>query len=138
MAFGIALFPTDVDDCSQKVYTLIPSCEPIIGIMHFTFAAIFFFVLAIVSINVFTIGQKANTDIAISPFNENTIYKACGYLMICFIVLIPIFSAFGFSYTTLIFEALALFAFGVSWIIKGRALGDKGKMGEKLYREKNS
>ncbi len=138
MAFGIALFPTDADDCSHKLYTLIPSCEPIIGIMHFTFAATFFFVLAIVSINVFTIGQKANTDIAISPFNENKIYRACGYLMICFIVLIPIFSAFGFSYTTLIFEALALFAFGTSWLIKGRALGDKGKMGEKIYREKNS
>jgi hypothetical protein len=137
MAFGIALFPTDANDCSQKVYTLIPSCETFLGTIHFVFAAIFFFVLAIVSINVFTIGQKANTDIAISPFNENTIYRTCGYLMICFIILIPILPALGLSYTTLICEALALFAFGISWLIKGRALGDKGKMGEKIYREKN-
>lgn len=42
-----------------------------------------------------------------------------------------------FSYSTLVFEALALFAFGIAWLIKGRALGDQGKMGRKLYQENN-
>jgi len=134
MAFGIAIFPTNPDECSQKVYTLIPYCICQLGILHYGFALIFFSILSIISINVFTIGQCENIDIPISLINENKIYKICGYLILCFIIMIPIFNT---SYSTLIFEALALFSFGTSWLIKGRALGDKGKLGEKLYREKN-
>ncbi|MFA6404189.1 MAG: DUF998 domain-containing protein [Salinivirgaceae bacterium] len=137
MAFGIALFPTNPDACCQKIYTLIPYCANFLGIIHYTFAATFFLILAILSIVVFTIGQKQNLDIPVSIFNENNIYSTCGYLILCFIVLIPIFSAFKVMYATLILEALALFAFGTSWLIKGRALGDTGKLGEKVYRERN-
>jgi hypothetical protein len=135
MAFGIALFPTDPDECCQKIYTIIPLCHPILGILHYAFAAIFFFVLAIVSINVFTIGQNINSDIPTSFVNENNIYRVCGYLMLCFIILVPILGAFKISFATLICEALALFSFGISWLIKGRTLGDKGKIGRNIYRE---
>lgn len=55
--------------------------------------------------------------------------------MLVFILLIPAFNKV--HYATLIFESLALFSFGTSWLIKGRVLGDKGKIGEKIYREKN-
>lgn len=137
MAFGIALFPTNADECSQKIYTLIPQCHFLLGGIHLAFAAAFFIVLAIISINIFTIGQKVNPSIPISFINENRIYKTCGYLMLIFIILVPIFAAFRLSYTTLICESLALFSFGISWIIKGRALGYKGKIGEMLYREEN-
>lgn len=137
MAFGIAFFPTNIEECSLKVNTLIPYCHCWLGWLHYAFAATFFIVLAIVSINVFTIGQNENADIPLSFINENRIYKTCGYLMLIFIILVPILASFKISYTTLICEALALFSFGTSWIIKGRALGDKGKMGEKVYREKN-
>jgi hypothetical protein len=137
MAFGIALFPTNPDVCTHKIYTLIPYCYLILGIFHYAFAATFFFILSIVSLKVFTIGQIENTDIQISLFNENKIYKTCGYLILLFIIMIPIFAALKFTHSTLVFEALALFSFGISWLIKGRALGDKGIIGEKLYREKN-
>jgi len=137
MAFGIALFPTNADVCTQKIYTIIPHCHSILGIIHYFFAATFFVVLAIVSINVFTIGQNINSNIPVSLINENKIYRTCGYLMLCFLILVPILSSLKLSYSTLICEALALFSFGISWIIKGRALGDKGKIGEKIYREKN-
>lgn len=137
MAFGIALFPTNPDDCSQKIYSLIPDCSKIFGIIHYLFAAILFIILAIISINIFTIGQKENINIPVSMINENKIYKICGYLILCFIILIPLFAVLKFSYTTLIFEALALIAFGISWLIKGRALGDRGIIGEKIYREDN-
>ncbi|MBK7888511.1 MAG: hypothetical protein IPJ86_14900 [Bacteroidetes bacterium] len=137
MAFGIALFPTDPDDCLQKIYTIIPVCHPYLGTIHYVFAGMFFVVLAIVSIKVFTIGQEENVDIPVSMINENRIYKICGFLMLFFILLVPILAYTGLPYTTLICEALALFSFGTSWLIKGRALGDKGKMGEKIYRERN-
>jgi superfamily II helicase len=52
--------------------------------------------------------------------------------------MIPIFAIIKvFPYSTLVFETLALLSFGISWLIKGRALGDKGKVGRKIYREAN-
>ena len=59
-------------------------------------------------------------------------------LSFLFIMLIPVFALLKlFASSTLLFEALALFAFGISWLIKGRALGDRGKIGARLYREMN-
>ena len=137
LAFGVALFPTNTEDCAKKIYTLIPVCHCVIGTFHYIFAAILFLILAIISINVFTIGQKEDDQIPDSMFNENKIYKACGYFMLFARVLVPILAHFEIYYATLVCEALALFAFGTSWLIKGRALGDKGIIGEKIYREKN-
>lgn len=146
MAFGVAFVPTNlysdpegrVLDCSSKVYSFIPSCWEWLGILHYGFAAALFLILALISIKVFTIGQSDNTLIPKSTWNENNIYRACGYAILVFIALVPVSVYFElFDYSTLVFEALALFAFGVSWLIKGRALGDKGKMGRKVYREDN-
>lgn len=136
MAFGIAFFPTTPIAMADKVDSLIPSVHPSLGWLHYGFAAIFFAVLSIISINVFTLGQQENKTIPLSAFNENNIYKTCGYLMLLFLVLTPICDIYNvFPNSTLIFEALMLFAFGISWLIKGRALGDKGEIGKMLYRE---
>ncbi len=138
MAFGVALMPTSPNSCSDKIYSLIPLCNKELGWLHYGFAGILFLTLAIISINVFTIGQAKNPEIPLSKFNENNIYKICGYLMLLFILLTPICATFDcFNYSTLIFEALMLFVFGASWLIKGRALGDNGKVGKILYRESN-
>jgi hypothetical protein len=138
MAFGIALFPTNPDNWDEKVFTLIPLNAPVLGAFHYAFAAVFFSILAIMSIKIFTIGQAQNDQIPLSPINENHIYKICGYLILLFIILIPVFSILHiFPYSTLMFEALALFSFGISWLVKGRVLGDKGKIGERIYRESN-
>ena len=91
----------------------------------------------LLSIFVFTIGQEKNTDIPISPLNENYIYKFCGYSIFLFIILIYILGKYKIEYSTLVLEFLSLIAFGISWLIKGRALGDKGKMGRMIYREHN-
>lgn len=138
MAFGIALFPTNPDNWSAKIYTLIPLDFKLLGFIHYGFAAVFFLILSIISIKVFTIGQKVNDQIPVSIFNENYIYKICGYLILVFIIMIPVFAIINiFTYSTLVFEALALLSFGISWLVKGRALGDKGKVGERIYRELN-
>jgi hypothetical protein len=138
MAFGIAFFPTNPDSWDEKIYTLIPLKLEFLGFIHYGFAATFFFLLSIISINVFTIGQRVNNKVQKSIFNENNIYKICGYLILLPIIMVPLFSKINiFHCSTLLFEALALFSFGISWLIKGRALGDKGKIGEKIYRESN-
>lgn len=135
MAFGIAFVPTNPVEDMSKGLTLIPISAEWLGWLHFGFAGFFFLATAIISINVFTIGQKADPGVPKSTFNENNIYKVCGFLILLFIVLVPVLK---FKYSTLILEALALLAFGTSWLIKGRILGDKGKVGEKLYRESNA
>lgn len=131
MAFGVAFIPTDpiADTCLQC--TLINFS---LTWLHYAFAAVLFSIFALLSINVFTIGQQPNPTIPVSMFNENRIYRICGYGIIVCIILIP-FKLF--SYATLVFEALALWLFGISWLIKGRALGDEGEIGEKIYREHN-
>jgi hypothetical protein len=138
MALGVALVPTNPSDCSLKIYTLIPVCASWIGWIHYFFAGSFFLILANVSINVFTIGQSDNREIPLSFLNENNIYRFCGYAMILFLILVPVFDAMNlFRTSTLLLEALMLFAFGISWLVKGRFLGDSGSIGRMLYREEN-
>ena len=138
MALLVALFPTNPGSCPEKIYTLIPVCAQWLGWIHYTFAAAFFLILADIAINVFTIGQQETEDIHISLLNENIIYRVCGYAIIVFIIMVPVFSFLHiFANSTLLFEALSLFAFGTAWLIKGRGLGDKGRIGRVLYREHN-
>ncbi|MFD2941380.1 hypothetical protein [Flavobacterium notoginsengisoli] len=137
MAIGVAFIPTTPDTFSQKIYSLIPYDIKWLGCLHYAFAAILFLILALLAINVFTIGQKKESNINEVAY-ENHIYRFCGYSILLFMILIPICSYLKYNYTTLIFEALSLFAFGTAWLIKGRALGDKGELGRKLYGEKNN
>jgi hypothetical protein len=138
MALGVALVPTNPVSCSEKIYTLIPLCAKFIGWFHYFFSASFFGILAIISIVIFTIGQNIDPDIKVSYFNENNIYKVCGYAIILFIILVPICDLLNlFPMSTLILETLSLIAFGTAWLTKGRVLGDKGKIGLVLYREIN-
>jgi hypothetical protein len=37
--------------------------------------------------------------------------------------MVPVFAKLKVSYSTLVFEALALFSFGISWLIKGPGFG---------------
>lgn len=138
MALCVALIPTNPEHFSKKIYTFIPIYKPWTGYLHNGFATIFFLILALLSINVFTLGQANETRAPKSILNENNIYKICGYTILVSIVLIPLLWTLKlFSYSTLVFETLALFAFGIAWLIKGRALGDQGKIGQKLYQENN-
>jgi hypothetical protein len=138
LALGVVLFPTNPDNCSEKIYSFIPLCENWLGWLHYFFAGAFFLTIALISILIFTIGQKDNKDIPLSIFNENNIYRICGIAIIIFIIMVPVFDKLNlFKGSTLLFETLSLISFGISWLIKGRILGDKGKIGRALYREQN-
>lgn len=138
MALGVALFPTNPQSCSEKIYTLIPICLKYLGWLHYFFAASFFLILAEISIAVFTIGQKKSKKIPISYLNKNNIYWACGISIFAFTIMIFVCVIYNFfPHDILIFESLALWAFGISWLVKGRVLGDKGRIGRILYREKH-
>lgn len=139
MAVGVALIPTTPIKTDEPIYCKIITLIHIpLDWLHYAFAGILFFILALLAINVFTIGKENENNIPKSIFDENNIYRFCGYSILLFIILIPIFSITKlFPYSTLIFEALSLFVFGFAWLIKGRALGDKGELGRKIYGEEN-
>lgn len=138
-AIGVALIPVVPEIEPHWSYTLIPYAYPWLGWFHYGFAALLFGIFALLAINVFTLGQNEAKEIPVSTFNENHIYRFCGVSIIILIFLIPVSEVFElFTYSTLIFESFILFFFGTAWLIKGRALGDEGKLGEKLYRERNA
>jgi hypothetical protein len=138
-AFGVALLPTD-PDCNfghGKILTLIPIDAGVMGVLHYVSAAVLFLIFAHLSIFIFTIGQNRSPGVRDSVLDENNIYRTAGIAILCFIVLIPVSGKLfpHYQYSTLILEAFSLFAFGISWLIKVRALGDKGRVGEMLYGE---
>lgn len=138
MAIGVALIPVNPEYDHQKIYTLLPFTQQWLGWVHYGFAALLFGIFSLLAINVFTIGQNPDEQIPVSRLNENNIYRFCGFSILILMLLVPVSENLRlFPNSTLVLEALSLFLFGTAWLIKGRALGDEGKIGEKLYREHN-
>jgi hypothetical protein len=110
-ALGVALFPA--------------SGSPREKIVHFVSATGLFIVLSIFSLVLFTKSAPTPTP---QKVIRNRIYRTCGYLMLACIVLIGLYHAF-WKHTALAtwkpvfwLESLALWAFGISWFVKGETL----------------
>jgi hypothetical protein len=133
-ALGVAIFPTSPD----KIVPLcdVPSCNipavitnPFISHLHFVFATSFFLVLTYFSLFLFTKTKNIKTQTKQKKM-RNSIYKICGYIMLACIALIAIyFFLLEKSYPSLskydpVFwlETIALWAFAISWLIKGELL----------------
>lgn len=148
-AFGIALFPTSGPGVANgEVFSRVmarvsvaesrPSLDPnytdyyqlfsCVDGLHFFCAAVLFGFLAYCSLFVFTRRSAQNPhDVGRRPKKvRNGIYKGCGVVIIVCMVamaakLIPGVATLWNAYRlTFVFEALALFAFGLSWLVKGR------------------
>lgn len=117
-AICVALFPTAPGSPS--------SAEEIVGRVHLGAACLFFGALAYFCLRLFTQGEGTPTP---KKTLRNQIYRACGGIIIFCIVLIAVVFGFGLQdkLPTLkpVFwlEALAIEAFGFSWIVKGEAIG---------------
>ena len=123
-AVGAALFPTALDGAT--------GVAAVVGKLHFVFAAGFFLTLIYFSLRLFT---KTRPDRQPTPrkIARNRIYRACGSVMLACLLMIAVLKlAPGTDDwvrdTSAVFwlEALAIVAFGVSWLVKGEAvLGDR-------------
>ncbi len=121
-AVGVALFPT-TPDRAASVGT------DFIGYVHLIFAVLFFLTLIYFSLCLFT-----KTDPSEQPsrrkLQRNKIYKACGYAMSICILLIVIYSLLPNEVASQVevyapvfwLEAIAVVAFGISWLTKGETL----------------
>jgi hypothetical protein len=126
-ALGVAFFPTNpyTNVCScVKVYLEVSSFR---NFLHYTSAGLLFLTLAYFCLVLFT---KTSPDKGPTPQKKtrNRIYRVCGIIIIICIICVPVFSSNAinllpgikeFKAWTFVFETIALFAFGYSWLIKG-------------------
>jgi small-conductance mechanosensitive channel len=100
-----------------------------IGVLHFVCATLFFLILSAISIFLFTKTHKGKA-IEAPKKNRNLVYKLCGYVMIICLLAIIIYVLFfqEQKVTSLIYwaEAIALVAFGISWLTKGGSIFPDG------------
>ena len=112
----IVLFPCDCPAAEDIVgFFQIP--VEISNIIHCTAAVLFFVLLAVNSLFLFTLGESNTKQKRI----KNIIYRVCGIGMLCALVLIPL--PIQFFAKIFIVEAIALTFFGVSWLVKGEIFG---------------
>jgi hypothetical protein len=126
-AIGITLFPTTPEGPD----IIVTNNARIIGYVHMGFAALFFGTLSYFSLVLFTKTQKNSASpMTARKQQRNAVYVVCGYIMLVCIVLMAIYSflpsqsvAFLSSAHPIYWlEALAIVAFGVSWLIKGETI----------------
>jgi hypothetical protein len=100
--------------------------DNISGTLHLAFSALFFLALSFNSLFLFT--RRHPGVMGKEKKRRNLIYRSCGIVMILAIVCITMYTIFfrGTSVAAmnpvLILESLALFAFGISWLVKGHTL----------------
>ncbi len=135
---GVALFPTTVlctkftgftteafcFPCQQAVTSL--TRIPYHAQLHFVSAALFFLILAGMSIFLFRLSDPA-TGCTPQKKKRNLVYLVCGLVMLASVAAAGVYlklSGEEGSRTTVVLwlETVALLAFGVSWLTKGEAI----------------
>lgn len=116
----IVIFPCDcsvAEKLSGNIVGFFQLPINISNIIHTASAVIFFLLLAINSLFLFTLGESNTRQKHI----RNFIYKVCGIGMFCtlFLLILPI----NFPAKIFVVEAIALTFFGVSWLVKGQIFG---------------
>jgi hypothetical protein len=125
-ALGMVVFPTSMF-CGQVVKVGIFLLDDNISeYIHLSFGTLFFLALSFNSIFLFT--RRHPGVLGREKRRRNMIYRFCGIVMLLAIVCITIYTLFlrdtylSKYYPVLIFESIALFAFGISWLVKGHTL----------------
>ena len=125
-ALGIILFPTAMYSGKVVRVGMFLIGDNISEIIHLAFSALFFLALSFNSLFLFT--RRHPGVMGKEKKRRNVIYRSCGIVMILAIVCIILYNVFfrGTSLAAinpvLILESVALFAFGVSWLVKGHTL----------------
>jgi len=123
-ALGVVIFPTSSDGCiSDNIRTYLSTSFT--GYIHFTFAALFFIALALLSMVYFRRSEQLQD---FGKGKNDNFYLGCGITMLVCLTIIFIYAKFVEGRIEwldkfpiiFIFEAVALIAFGLSWLTKGR------------------
>ncbi|MCH8279727.1 MAG: DUF998 domain-containing protein [Chloroflexi bacterium] len=121
-AIGVALFPTTPENSPSDV-------ARIFGQIHLAFAALLFLTFAYFALFLFTKTHPGREPTR-RKRQRNLVYKACGAAIVLCIGLIVIVNLLPSEIASpihvykpvFLLEAIAVVAFGVSWLFKGEAL----------------
>jgi hypothetical protein len=122
-ALGVAFFACAQNPDSLCSVRSLPDVSWRVAI-HYASAACFFIVLSLMSLFLFTKSKGHKTP---QKIKRNRIYRTCGIIILVAIALIAIYSAIPFlkakfaCYNPVFWlEWIALIAFGISWLVKGK------------------
>jgi hypothetical protein len=119
-AMGVAIFPTSGElGMTDNLRSFIST--KYIGVIHYVFAGSFFVLLALMSIINFRRSQKIED---FGKGKDDDAYLTYGIVMLACLVLVPILGSIDSLEQfrmTFVLEAIALVAFGSSWLRKGKA-----------------
>jgi len=125
-ALGMIFFPTAMYSGKVVRVGMFLIDDNISEPIHLTFGALFFLALSFNSLFLFT--RRHPGVMGKEKRRRNVIYRLCGIVMIAAIVCITVYtillrgSAVAAINPVLIFESVALLAFGISWLVKGNTL----------------
>jgi hypothetical protein len=125
-ALGMVLFPTAMFTGKAVKVGMFLIDDTISERIHLMFGTLFFLALSFNSMFLFT--RRHPGVMGREKKRRNVIYRWCGIVMIFSILVIAVYTSLlrGTSlaemYPVLILETVALFAFGVSWLVKGNTL----------------
>jgi hypothetical protein len=124
-AAGIAIFPCFNDLNPELPVGLFQLSPKTSNIIHLSSAGLFFLLLAVNSMFLFTISK--NPKKTINKEKRNIIYYGCGItilISLLFLAFIFIFKPWDYNKFKLILitETIMLLAFGISWLVKGKTL----------------
>jgi hypothetical protein len=122
----VAFLPTNVKEiCACNIFT--PPANAFLNTAHYLTAAVFFTLMAFMSLFLFTKTKKDEQPTK-QKLQRNRVYRVCAYIMMFFLILIPALNikaippSFFDWRPEFWFEAIVLGAFGVSWLTKGEAI----------------
>ena len=122
-ALGVAFFPTTGPDSSALCNFLHRHGDKWVGTVHNISAALFFLTLAYFCLILFV---KTSGNPTKRKKERNIVYKICGYVILACIILLLLYfkidklqEMLGNYKPIFVLEALALWAFGISWLTKG-------------------
>ncbi len=131
---GVALIPTLCDGDCYRPLTLIDSRISADGLqssLHFGAAGFFLICLAIFCLKLFTKSNVPPDQWSPDKKLRNRIYRICGWIILAMVALLLGFKFLlpgtgaawdaGWNFTFWA-ESVAVWAFGVSWLVKGEAL----------------
>lgn len=133
-ALGVAFFPAYIKSRPNPWIHVAPNVSDATNTMHYISAAVLFLTLACISLFLFTKtaakpapgGKRAK--LPRQKARRNAVYIACGSVMLLCIALMAVVDLLPPASPILALdpvfwiETLALFAFGISWLVKGDTL----------------
>lgn len=127
LAVTISLFPTNYMEGFPGQHAVISMVYiEWHGTIHDISAGLFFLILALISLFLFTKSNKSKHLMGHHKRRRNTVFKVCGIVMLASILLIainkPVLKINAESTITYWTEVILLVAFGTSWLIKGELL----------------